>query len=168
MPTIVQLKEYYQELFSEFQKTRCGGLFCSHHRDEFILLLAKEEVDDKELHDFYRKKKQLEELKVMIRNGSKEEGNPYAFVVKPNMTKTIVYKIKEYQKGKNGPKQLTMPVRAAMDAGVIERPTYSQYSAIEGFAHVDKSSFSNYTNPEKIHYTGEAFDTMVRDFQTLI
>lgn len=167
-PTVDQLKEYYKELFTEFKNTRCGELFTSHHRDEFILLLAKEEVDDKELRDFYRERKQLEELNTMISNDSKVEGNPYAFVVKPDMIKTVVYKIKEYQKGKNGPKQLTMPVRAAMDAGVIERPTYGQYSAIEEFSSIDKSSFSNYTNPEKTPYVGEAFDAMVRDFQTLI
>ena len=61
-----------------------------------------------------------------------------------------------------------MPVRAAMEAGVIRRPTYGEYEAVEELAKITKSSFSDYVNTDKKPYTDAAFYEMVNDFAHML
>ena len=34
-----------------------------------------------------------------------------------------------------------------MDAGVIRRPTFNEYKAIDGLAYMTKTTFTDYMNP---------------------
>ena len=88
----------------------------------------------------------------------------YPFVKKQDGAEIIIEKIKNYQEGKDSPKDLCMPLRAAIDAGVIRRPSHSEYTSVIGFSRIHKSSLSEYTNPDKNPYFGEAYNTMVEDF----
>lgn len=57
-----------------------------------------------------------------------------------------------------------MPVRAAIDAGVIKRPTLKEYEEVKGFEKIAKSSFEDYTNPCKQPYNDSAYNGMVKVF----
>ena len=92
---------------------------------------------------------------------------PCPFINTASMAGTIIAKIREYQSGKTKPKDVSMPIRAAIDAGVIRRPTYEEYCCIKTFANIPKSSFSEYTNPDKTPYYGEAYEAIVDYFKTL-
>ena len=83
------------------------------------------------------------------------------FVKEPSQTDVILSKIREYQSVKKKPKDLAMTVRAAIDAGVIKRPT------LKGFAKIAKSSFEDYTNPCKQPYNDSAYNGMVEVFKKL-
>lgn len=92
----------------------------------------------------------------------------YPFVTDADSAEEVIAKIKSYQKGKSTPKDVAQPVRAAIDAGAIRRPSHAEYQAVEGFASIPKSSFSDYTNPDKTPYFGENYETIVKDFKTLV
>lgn len=89
------------------------------------------------------------------------------FVKEPSQTDVILSKIREYQSVKKKPKDLAMPVRAAIDAGVIKRPTLKEYEEVKGFAKIAKSSFEDYTNPCKQPYNDSAYNGMVEVFKKL-
>lgn len=92
----------------------------------------------------------------------------FAFVMDGKNGNIIFSKIHDYQEGKSKPKDLAMPVRAAMDAGVIRRPTYGEYVAAGQFAKISKTSFENYVNPDNKPYTDAAYNEMVIDFSHIV
>ena len=80
----------------------------------------------------------------------------------------IIKLIHEYMEGKTKPKDVMMPIRAAMDAGVIRRPTDEEFNNEFGENKVKgKSSFNDYTNPDKTPYTGADFDAMKAGFRKI-
>ena len=92
----------------------------------------------------------------------------FAFVIEQNQTQNIVNKILSYLKGKETPKDVMMPIRAAIDAGVIRRPTDSELRlAFPGKCPKNKSSVSYYTNPDNKPYVGDAYNKMVEDFKKI-
>lgn len=97
------------------------------------------------------------------RNASTVSEAPFVFV-KDN-TESILVQISKYQAGKSKPKDVAMPVRAAIDAGAIRRPTHEEYSAVTAFLPLSKTSLSDYTNPFKTPYNGEAYNKMVDSFR---
>lgn len=80
----------------------------------------------------------------------------------------ILSKIKKYQLGKTKAKDLAMPVRAAIDAGVIRRPSFCEYDDVEGFAKIPKSSLSDYTKPSLHPYDGAAYENIVKEFKNIV
>lgn len=78
----------------------------------------------------------------------------------------IVDLLLQLMEGKSKPKDVLMPIRAAMEAGVIRRPTWEEFCSEFGEERIkSKASFSDYTNPEKKPYSGADFDTMKEAFQ---
>jgi hypothetical protein len=72
-------------------------------------------------------------------------------------------------KGKTKPKDVLMSVRAAMEAGVIRRPTWEEFCQEFGSYRLkSKTSFSDYTNPEKSPYIGADFQMMKEKFRQLM
>jgi len=56
-----------------------------------------------------------------------------------------------------------------MDAGVIRRPTWEEFVQDFGAYRLkSKSSFSDYTNPDKEPYTGADFLAMKEKFRKLM
>ena len=96
-------------------------------------------------------------------------------VTKPEKEKEIIQLLKTLIKDKTRPKDRTMPIRAAMDAGAILRPSWSEYGKLFGYGKKDtwKSAYSKYTsydNNDNSHpYKNvEAFLVMKKEFEKLI
>ena len=90
------------------------------------------------------------------------------FIIDANKTEEILEKIRKYTKGKSNPRDIMMPIRAAIDAGVINRPTFVQLQQVfRDFCPKSKSSVSNYTNPDIQPYFGEAYRIMIEDFKSI-
>ena len=80
----------------------------------------------------------------------------------------VVHLLAQLMEGKTKPKDVLMPVRAAMDAGVIRRPTWEEFRGEFGKEKLkSKSSYSDYTKPEKQPYSGNDFETMKAAFEAL-
>ena len=81
----------------------------------------------------------------------------------------VVGLLRQLMEGKTKPKDVLMPVRAAMDAGVIRRPTWEEFCQEFGSYRLkSKTSFSDYTNPEKSPYIGADFQMMKEKFSQLM
>lgn len=91
-----------------------------------------------------------------------------SFVIEEKNASSIISKIQEFQKGKKKPKDLAMPVRAAMDAGVIRRPSFVEYEAVAVLADISKTSFESYTNPVLKPYDDATFWDMVNTFRHIV
>ena len=81
----------------------------------------------------------------------------------------VITLLRQLMEGKQKPKDVLMPVRAAMDAGAIRRPTWEEFCQEFGTGRVkNKSSFSDYTNPDKSPYIGADFEAMKSQFRQLM
>ena len=80
----------------------------------------------------------------------------------------VVELLRRLMIGKQKPKDVMMPVRAAMEAGVIRRPTWEEFCSEFGIDLLkSKSSFSDYTNPARKPYEGEDFEALKSQFLKL-
>ena len=90
-------------------------------------------------------------------------------VIKKVLVEEVVSQLHELMKGKTKPKDLLMPIRAAMDVGVIRRPTWEEFCREFGNECVkNKSSFSNYTNPDKTCFEDANYEALKSQFRSLI
>ena len=65
------------------------------------------------------------------------------------------------------PKDIMKPIRAAMEAGVLARPTWGEFCAEFGAGRLkSKASFTLYTGPS-YSYQGEDFRLLVERFREL-
>lgn len=88
-----------------------------------------------------------------------------AAVIDSAKTEAVICLLRLLMAGKQKPKDVMMPVRAAMDVGVIRRPTWEEFCSEFGTGVVrSKASFSDYTNPEKFPYDGADFKAMKAQF----
>lgn len=91
-----------------------------------------------------------------------------ALVTNPSRTDAILEKLHELVERPGKPKTIIMPIRAAMDAGAISRPTWEQFCAEFGKDRVrSKSSLTDYTNENYI-YVGNDFESMKETFRLLM
>lgn len=80
----------------------------------------------------------------------------------------VVHLMKALMRGKTKPKDVMMPVRAAMDAGVIRRPTWEEFKGEFGKDRLkSKASLSGYTSPDNQPYSGNDFEAMKAAFEAL-
>lgn len=111
----------------------------------------------------------IEEAKELLKAQGAESEEFKMLVVKPECAGKVVGRLHELSDGKLKPKDTLMPVRAAMEAGALRRPTWAEYAAEFGFKRVSKSSLSDYTDPMKNKFEDEPqFWEMVDDFIRLI
>ena len=98
----------------------------------------------------------------------------YSFVVHQEKAEEVIERIKHYAEGKEGnPKLMMMPVRAALDAGAIDRVTHAKLAEIlPQYGSMNKSTFNRWikqyevgTHPYADH---SAFQNMVADFRKLM
>ena len=81
----------------------------------------------------------------------------------------LMKKLKDSMEGKEKPKSIMMPIRAAMDAGVLRRPTYEDVvKAFNIGDKVAKSSYNDYTNPVNQPYNEPAFDQLITEFSSFL
>ncbi len=90
-------------------------------------------------------------------------------VTNPERAAEVVDRIHQLMEGKVKPKDVAMPLRAAMEAGALSRPTWEAFYQEFGNGRIkSKSSYSSYTNLDSEPYHGEDFNQMVNDFKNLI
>ena len=90
-------------------------------------------------------------------------------VTKPECADKVVTRLHELSDGKQKPKDVLMPVRAAMEAGAIRRPTWAEYLSEFGCKRASKTSLSDYTDPTKNKFADEPqFWAMVEEFRRVI
>ena len=98
----------------------------------------------------------------------------YSFVVHQEKAEKVIERIRHYAEGKEGhPKLMMMPVRAALDAGAIDRVTHAKLAEIlPQYGSMNKSTFNRWikqyevgTHPYADH---SAFQNMVADFRKLM
>jgi hypothetical protein len=90
-------------------------------------------------------------------------------VIDTTKVEAVIALLRQLMEGKTKPKDVLMPVRAAMDAGVIRRPTWEEFCQEFGSYRLkSKTSFSDYTNPDKSPYTGADFGMMKEKFRQLM
>lgn len=91
-----------------------------------------------------------------------------SLVVKPICSQGVIKKLHELVDCQIEPKYVVMPIRAAMEAGVIRRPTWGEFCAEFGDNKLKaKSSLSNYTE-NSYQYEGESFKVMVEEFRSFL
>lgn len=104
-----------------------------------------------------------------VENNDAEGSMLYPFITNSDFTDIIIKKLRDLVKGKKSPKDKMMPIRAAQDAGVIRRPKYSEIKDVFGNDFIAKSSYHNYTDPEKNPFgQDKSFELMYDDFKKLI
>lgn len=99
----------------------------------------------------------------------------YPFLKCKDKAEEVIGLLRRYMDGKNRnkPKDIMMPVRAALDARVIRKPTYTEFkAAFPEFVPRAKSSFDGYLKIEKFenqhpYYGVGAFLDMVSEFKQL-
>ena len=97
----------------------------------------------------------------------------YPFVVQQEKAEEVIGLLRQYMEGinSNKPKDIMMPVRAAFDAGVIRKPSYTEFKReFPTFAPKNKSSFDMYFRRDIPHPYEliPAFATMVEAFKKCI
>ena len=91
-----------------------------------------------------------------------------AAVTNPQKSEVIINHLHKLMEGKTKPKDVMMPIRAAMDVGAIRRPTDEEFYNEFGADRVKgKSSFNQYTNPDQTPYIGADFEAMKTEFKRL-
>ena len=81
----------------------------------------------------------------------------------------LIEKLKRLMDGKEKPKMIVMPIRAAIDAGVMTRPTYEDF--VKAFSlgdKVSKTTYNDYTNPLNTPYEEAAFDQLKAEFSSFL
>ena len=92
-----------------------------------------------------------------------------AFAVKQEIADSVVDKITELIAMESKPKNIMRPIRAAMDAGVLYRPSWDAFVEEYGSNKVSsKTSLNDYTKPEVEPYSGESYNTLVDVFKKFL
>ena len=90
-------------------------------------------------------------------------------VIDTTKAEAVIALLRQLMESKTKPKDVLMPVRAAMDAGVIRRPTWEEFCQEFGSYRLkSKTSFSDYTNPDNKPYAGADFGMMKDKFRQLM
>lgn len=105
-----------------------------------------------------------------VRQAESQQSPFMAVVINKEKATDVLTLLHQYMKGKSKPKDIMRPVRAAIEAGVIRRPTFGEFRAEFGsIMDKRKTSFSNYTNTEMAHFIGDGqFEKMKDAFSALI
>lgn len=89
-------------------------------------------------------------------------------VAKQNIIPDFVYeKIKSYQEGKTKPRDFMLPVRAAVEAGLMSRLTFEDYGATGLMNNQCDSSYYDYLKEDKIIYKIKEYQRILKDFKQL-
>ena len=97
-------------------------------------------------------------------------------IAKPECAEKVINRLHELISSKKNPKARTKPIRAAMDAGAISRPSWTVFCEEFGIDPKStwKSAFNNYTNPaadtgtQHPYHKDSTFPTMKSEFEKLI
>ena len=89
-------------------------------------------------------------------------------VAKQNIIPVFVYeKIKSFQEGKTKPRDFMLPVRAAVEAGLMSRLTFEDYGATGLMNNQCESTYYDYLKEDKIICKIKEYQRILKDFKQL-
>lgn len=161
----------YEDGFLIPNPVRIGQYFYAHrkdpnakqHRTTYFKYMLKIELAEQERRRLIEEAEEGEAVQEAEQTGFR------MLVTKPEVTDKLLARLHELMECKQSPKEVVKPIRAAMEAGIISRPTWEHFCQEFGEDRVkSKSSLSSYTNPEIQPYQDQAFITMVAEFKKMI
>ncbi len=175
-----KMHEEYSRLSSWLQNMKWSELRDPSLLDQMGLKVNYLTLSRYELYDLYAVLLIMEKLDTAL-NGAKkqtkavkpEEENKlkgFAVVVTvPKKADTVVKMLHEFMAGKEKPKDIVMPIRAAMQAGIIRRPSWGEFCEefVDKIKYIKKSSYNDYTNIYTPFYKGEDYNVLLRHFKEL-
>lgn len=91
-----------------------------------------------------------------------------AFITELSKSDRIKAKLHELAEHKEKPKERMKPFRAAMDAGVMTKPSWEAFKKEFGQDFISsKASFDDYLRKDKTPYEGGDYDKMIEDFKDI-
>lgn len=172
---ISDLERLRDETIREFEyNSTVGKIWCEYSDDitQMAFQMKDQKLDEDQWKYFFKELFKIEEYDRWIEELKNPASAPKGFskyVTKPDKTDDIISLIKRLVKMQNKPRLIMMPIRAAIDAGALERPNWNDFLVEFGENLIkSKTSFSNYTDPTKKPYDSEAYTQMVNNFKRII
>ena len=172
--TIDRLYDQYRDIVKDFKTNETGKIWEKYSDDKanLVLELKRVHIDITQWEYFFKTLFQMEEIKRWINElkaPKKTVSGLRQYVVKPEIADLVVGKITSYVNTENKPKPIVRPIRAAMDSGVLHRPSWDAFVEDYGPNKISsKTSFNDYTNPEKEHYNGASYNALVDEFKKFL
>lgn len=158
----------------DFEHTETGILWRDYFEDKKDLYIEAKRIklDERQWKYFFKNICRFEEYERWIdelRTPQPQQIGFSQYVIKPEKADVIVGRLQELVNAKDKPKSIMRPIRAAIDAGAIERPNWESFKFEFGEKKLkSKASFTNYTDPMKQPYDDEGYEALKRDFKHLI
>ena len=165
---------YYREVVRDFKSNKIGEAWDANYdnKGQIAYELVRLSINSDQWEYFFKNIFAIEELRRWIqelKTPKKPIRGLKAFVVKPEIADVVVDKITSYVNVENRPKPIVRPIRAAMDSGVMHRPSWDAFVEEYGSNKISsKTSFNDYTNPEKEHYNGASYKALVDEFKKIL
>lgn len=159
---------------SNFEHTDTGMLWRDYFEDKKDLYFEAKRLNlkEKQWKYFFNSICRFEEYERWINELQSPPSNSSGFkkyVLKPEKADIIVERIKELVNAKDSPKSIMKPIRAAIDAGALERPNWDSFKSEFGEQKLkSKTSFTDYTDPMKQPYDDEGYEILKNEFKRLI
>lgn len=111
----------------------------------------------------------IEQERKLMEAGRVESEDFKTLAFSPECADKVISRLHVLMSGKLKPRDVLMPLRAAIEAGAIRRPTWAEFISEFGSKLASKTSLSGYTDPTKDKYGDDPqFWAMVDDFRQMI
>ena len=111
----------------------------------------------------------IEQERKLMEAGRVESEDFKKLAFSPECADKVISRLHVLMKGKIKPRDVLMPLRAAIEAGAIRRPTWAEFISEFGMKLASKTSLSDYTDPTKDKYGDDPqFLALVDDFRQMI
>lgn len=111
----------------------------------------------------------IEQERKLMEAGRVQSEDFKTLAFSPECADIVISRLHILMKGKIKPRDVLMPLRAAIEAGAIRRPTWAEFISEFGCKIASKTSLSAYTDPTKDKYDDDPqFLAMVDDFRQMI
>lgn len=169
------LERLRDETIRDFEhNSKVGRIWYDYSEDigELAIQMKEHKLDEDQWLFFFTELFKIDEFDRWIeelRNPTSVPKGFYKYVTNPEKASEVISQIKKQVKMQNKPRLIMMPIRAAIDAGALERPSWNDFLAEFGEDLLkSKTSFSLYTDPTKKPYDSEAYKQMVDIFKRII
>ncbi len=111
----------------------------------------------------------IEQERKLMEAGRVQSEDFKTLAFSPECADKVISRLHVLMADKIKPRDVLMPLRAAIEAGAIRRPTWAEFISEFGSKIASKSSLSGYTDPTKDIYGDDPqFGAMVDDFRQII
>lgn len=172
--TPIFIEQQYKDEMKQFVTNPVGRLWRDYHTNKKNLYIEAKRIklNENQWKFYFMNICRFEEFEKWIVELESYILAPKGFskyVIKKEKTDEVISCIKKHIKIQNKPRLVMMPIRAAIDAGALERPVWNSFEEEFGKGFLkSKTSFSLYTDPTKNPYDSEAYKTLVEEFKQII